>query len=185
MKRLLEVADTREAAKKMRQTFMDRPPKGEKRLGWGWPPEMRRVGKGLAVMYTSDKWHDDGDFTDYKHIAEAPQDVLFTPSFSVRGDGRRGVALHGELVTLVEPMPSHVALLAPFLGLQVHLYDEGGALRRNRDDRLVEIEIPRARLGGTRHPETNEPFLVIYREAEILCLITGKELDVEKDGISG
>lgn len=183
MKRVLDIADTEQQARKMRETFMARPAKSSHTFNWGWPPSMRHVGKCLAVMYTSDKWKDKGEFEDYKHIAEAPQDLLLVDGFGFK-NGKASIGLHGDPVELIEPMPSHIAMLAPLLGLQAQLFDKSKRLGKG-GDRLLELDIARATLGGARHPKTDEPFLLIYQAGGLIAIITGKELDVEKDGIVG
>jgi hypothetical protein len=183
MKRIVEIADTEKEARRMREVFMARPAKSSHTFSWGWPPTLRHVGKCLAVMYTSDKWKDVGDFEDYKHIAEAPQDLLLVDSYGFK-NGRANVGLHGQSVELVAPMPSHMATLAPLLGLQAQLFDKSGKLGKG-GDRLLELDIARATLGGAYHPTSKEPFLCIYQANGLIAIITGKELDVEKDGIVG
>lgn len=182
MKRVLDIADTEAEARRMREVFMARPAKRAHKLGWGWPPEMQHVGRCLAVMYTSDKWHDEGAYDDYKHIAEAPQDILLAADFWLK-NGSASVKKHGAAVHLREPMPSHIAVLAPLLGLQIQLFDGSGKLGRS-GDRLLEVDVSRATLGGAHHP-SGEPFLLIYRSGGPIAIITGRELDVEKDGIVG
>lgn len=183
MKRVLEIADTEKQARRMREVFVARPAKQSHTFTWGWPPTMRHVGKCLAVMYTSDKWKDVGDFEDYKHIAEAPQSLLLVEGFGFK-NGKASVGLYGDAVELIEPMPSHIATLAPLLGLQAQLFDKGKKLGKGTD-RLLELDIARATLGGAHHPTTEEPFLCIYQAGGLIAIITGKELDVEKDGIVG
>ncbi len=183
MKRVLEIADTEKEARKMRETFMARPAKRSHPFNWGWPPSLKHVGKCLAVMYTSDKWKTNGDFEDYKHIAEAPQDLLLIADYGFK-HGKATIGLHGDMVNLVEPMPSHFAMLAPLLGIQAQLFDKSGRLGKG-GDRLVELDISRATLGGAHHPESKEPFLLVYQASGLIAIITGKELDVEKDGIVG
>lgn len=183
MRKTLEIADTRDAARRMRETFMARPPKREAKLSWGWPATMRHVGKCLAVMYTSDKWKDVGEYEDYKHIAEAPQSLLLVDGFGFK-NGRSTIALHGDQVHLQAPMPSHVATLAPLLGLQAQLFDKSKRLGKG-GDRLLELDIARATLAGANHPKSGEPFLCIHQQGGLVAIITGTELDVEKDGIVG
>jgi hypothetical protein len=186
---MIEVVDTLDDAKKMRSTFMARSAGKNRELSWGWPGEMKHVGRCLAVMYTSDKWYDVGDYEDYKHIAEAPQDILFADGFALSfAESRRdAVKLYGRSVELTPPMPRHFAELAPLLGMQVQLYGPGGKKLGRNGDRLLEIEIARGLLGGARHPDSGEAFLVIYKQgaAGVLAIVTGRELDVEKDGIVG
>src|SRR5882672_2531377 len=73
MRRMLENRTRRDfdSAKKLRETFTDRPSKKVIDLSWDWPRSMDEVGVCTAVMYTSDKWKEIGDFEDYKHISES------------------------------------------------------------------------------------------------------------------
>jgi hypothetical protein len=84
--------------------------------------------------------------------------------------------MDGERYALKTPLPKHVAVLAPFLGLQVDFSDGSGK---------HEIRVPRATLAGARHPVTDECFLVVYDATGVKFLIMGEKLDVEQDGITG
>ena len=81
-------------------------------------------------------------------------------------------------------MPSHFSILASLIGIQVHLFDEKGQLVK--DENLYEITVGHGMLAGANFPDTGEPFLVVYTRTEgVHMIITGTELDVEKDGIVG
>jgi hypothetical protein len=177
------IIDTEKAARKMRQTFMDREVKRKRVYDWDWPTTLREVGTCEAVMYSSDKWRKPRDFVDYKHVSEGQQLLYTVPGFIV-GAGRvpgRSVRLSGE-------MPDSIALLAPIIGIQTRLYVRRGKsyYLPNGDESLYQLDIPRAKLGGIEDPETKATYLVVYTDDEgILCLITGSKLAVEKDGIVG
>ena len=169
---------------------MARGSKRRRTFSWGWPAELSHIGRCLAVMYSSDKWKSEKDFEDYKHIAEAPQEFLVAPDVDIRIMGRSGrKKLDGINVSMIEPMPSDIADLAPLLGVQVQLFSsvkgKRGKLGRSQED-LFELAPSRAILGGARHPKTGAAFLVIYNASRgPIALITGSDLDVEKDGVVG
>jgi hypothetical protein len=161
-----------EAAKRLRETFVDRPMKKVTDLQWSWPKAMDEVGVCTAVMYSSDKWTKDRKFTDYKHIHEARAEthkLLIGPHFDL------GVETFVEPYAL-DKMPLAVAELAKILGLQYRLYDADGKL----GDEDWQVSIVRAKLGAAVHPN-GETILLVYTESTLCCVITGFE--VEKDGI--
>jgi len=167
-----------DAAKKLRETFTDRPMKKQIDLGWQWPRSMECVGVCTAVMYSSDKWQKIGQLTDYKHISESAagreeHKLLISSNFDLGLP--RGVDSFSESYAL-DRMPNAVAELANILGLQYQLYDEHGKLV----DDDYQVNIVRAKLGAARHPN-GETVLLVYTRSALCCLITGFE--VEKDGI--
>ena len=86
------------------------------------------------------------------------------------------------------PMPDSFAVLADILGVQVQLYERGGAdgyQLPKSDDGLYQVDISRAKLGASRFPDTGDAFLIVYSSAGVDLLIVGKQLDIEKDGIVG
>lgn len=174
----------------MRETFYDKSARKEELVRWQWPARMREVGECVAVMYTSDKWRDGGDYEDYKHVAEGPQTIYVTDGFLRDADadpsGRKKLSVCGPLVSLNGPMPGAFAVLAPILGVQVRLYeeDDDGELVLS-DDGLRQVDIAGAKLGGARHPKTGEAFLLVYDSRRVLAIIVGDKLDVERDGIVG
>ena len=175
-------------AVKLRETFMDREAKRKTKLKWKWPSHLIEAGSCEAVMYTSDKWRDDGDYVDYKHVAEGPQTLYVKEGFLRDYDGEE-MELYGDTVELSGEMPDTIAMLAPILGLQCRLLDEdedGEVYLPNGDENLYQIPIAGAKLGAGKHPETAATFLVVYTESGgVLCMITGTKLDVLKDGIVG
>lgn len=180
-RRRIELVDTREDARRMRQTFMDREPESEARQPFTWPPELQEVGRCLSLMYRSDKWTK--RWEDYKHVAEFPQEFLCERSFLETWDGKI-LPVHGPLVEMPDVMPRHFAFLSDLIGVQVHLYGANDKLAKE-DAARIEIRVPRARLGGARLPDTGMPFLFVYTTQGVHAIVTGPELDVEKDGIVG
>lgn len=173
---------------KLRETFMDRESRRKTKLKWKWPERLVEAGSCEAVMYTSDKWREEGDFVDYKHVAEGPQ-VLYVREGFLRDYDGNDLESCGEVVELVHEMPDTIAMLAPILGIQCRLYEQdedGESYLPNGDENLYQIDISGAKLGAAKHPETGETFLVVYTESGgVLCMITGTKLDVLKDGIVG
>jgi len=179
-----------EAARKMREKFYDKEPKHVETVRWKWPSRMREVGECVAVMYTSDKWHESGNYEDYKHVAEGPQTIYVVDGFLRDADadpsGRKKLSVCGPMVDLNGPMPDAFAVLAPILGVQVRLYEETDDRELVlTDDGLRQVDIAGAKLGGARHPRTGEAFLIIYDSRRVLAIIVGEKLDVERDGIVG
>ena len=172
------VTDTRDDARRIRETFMSSPPKRETTVPFTWPKAMDEVGKGKSIMYRSNKWKKNPqDWEDYKHVAEGPQVVMVTPGFLREWDRpTKRLAVDSERVQLIEPMPKHFAVLAPFLGLQFQPYGS---------EDFYEVTVAHATIGGAKHPKTGEKFLFVYTKAGVHMLVTGSELDIEKDGIVG
>lgn len=172
MRRLVENRRDFASAKKLRETFTDRPAKRVVDIGWSWPRSMDEVGVCTAVMYTSDKWKKIGDFEDYKHINESGREshkLLISKSFSL------GIKTFKEPYDLAN-MPDSIAELANILGLQYQLYDKDGKL----GEQPYEVNIVRAKMGAAIHPN-GETMLLVYTAKALCCIVTGFE--IEKDGI--
>lgn len=171
--------DAEQEARRIRETFMDRPATKKTLESWAWPEKMQEAGVCDAVMYSSDKWRKPGDFVDYKHRAEATQRLYVAENFLGDLQGRP-LKTYGTTVS-VSGMPTVIAHLAKILGIQCRLFDS-----RKRLGDPYQVDIGRGELGAATHPETGERFLVIYTKANgPLCIISGDELDIEKDGIVG
>lgn len=171
------IVDTHDVAKQIRETFYAKKVRREIPLPCKWPSRARYIGQGRAVMYQSDKWG--GPDQPWKHIAESEQEVYLTSqtlNSLYDADGNAfSFGPDAEWCEVNGPMPRHMAVLAPSLGLQVTLVT--GELR--------EISIPGTYWGATKHPDTGETYLVWYDANAIYALITGEELDVTEDGIVG
>lgn len=167
---------------------MDRPARRVDRMNWSWPKTLREVGECVAVMYSSDKWQRPGDFADYKHVAEGPQLVCVREGF-LCDEEEDGAPLQvvGPRVELNGNMPSSIATLAPIIGIQIRLYVRSGkgGYRLPESGDLYHVEIPRAKVGAARHPDTGEVFLCVFSTDDLAAVITGRRLDVIQDGIVG
>ena len=165
---------------------MDRPARRVDRMKWSWPRSMQEVGECISVMYTSDKWQAPGDYADYKHVAEGPQLVCVKEHFLFDEEGEP-LPVVGPRVELNGTMPRNVATLAPIIGLQIRLYERTGkdGYRLPKTGDLYHVEIPRAKIGAARHPDTGEVFLCVFSPDDVAAIITGRHLDVLRDGIVG
>lgn len=183
------IVDAQEQARDLRETFMDRGMRRVRRFDWDWPRSLREVGTCLAVMYSSDKWRQPGNYVDYKHVSEGPQLLYTRPGFIVGQDGLP-MDIPGPEVEIGGELPDTIAMLAPILGIQCQLYQaedgDAGYYLPNGDEGIYELAIPRAKLGAVRDPRSGKAYLVVFSDSEgVLCLVTGDELDVLKDGIVG
>jgi hypothetical protein len=183
------VVDAYDVAKKMRETFADRPVEQSIPFDFGWPTMMQNVGDSLAVAYASDKWTEPDargrrDVELYKHLAESRNRALVRPGVMYdyyRPNQRWPVA--GPQVSLSEcPMPKHFAILGLFEEIDLEL--AGGE--------VVHVSIKHAYLGGSKirwstlGKRPDEPFIFVYTEDDgVMAMVIGEELDVEKDGIVG
>lgn len=188
--RRIEVVDTRDNAERMYRTFMARKPTREVEMSWSWPSQMQEVGVGQAEMYRSNKWKRDRDeWEDYKHVAESPRLTYCRPNFLREwGNPRKRIPMVGPMVEFQGPMPKHFTILAPLLGVQLHLFekDDEGELYLPKDENIYEVRMDRGMLGGAIHPKTKEPFLFVYTEkGGVHMIITGNRLKIKRDGIVG
>jgi hypothetical protein len=117
-----------------------------------------------------------GKWEDYKHVAEAGQDLFVNPENTViyDKDGSR-VVFDGDTYEIDGPMPKYISELAQNRGLQAVLHDGN----------YYEIRLPKTKWGSGVHPKTGETFLVLYSPEGIHFLVTGSELDITKHGIVG
>lgn len=175
------------AAKRIRETFVDREMEKKIPIHWSWPKKLYCVGQSEAVQYTSDKWKKRGDYQDYKHVAEGPQQLFVRDGFLVDYSSRKRLEFPCEEIDLPKKMPTVIAELAPILGLQFQPYaepeDDHAELVLSGEYR--GIDIARAYVGAAVHPSTNETFLIVYTRRDLCAIITGDILGVEKDGIVG
>lgn len=196
----VRVVDTRGAAEELRRTFHATDPRRSEQMHFNWPSELQVVGRCLSVTYSSDKWQKDKTWEDYKHVAEAPQFLLTRRGFLIDFETDRPIKTVGPMAELPTPMPQHFAKLAKFLGMQTQLYASmrGSSPQLGRGgEHLLEFRVAHAHLGGAVVPDDAEcprgiglepgvPFLFVYTlEDGVCCIVTGTQLDIEKDGITG
>lgn len=194
------LVDARDLAEHMRRTFHDTEPRRSQAMGFTWPKELQVVGKCLSVSYSSDKWKRTRDWEDYKHVAEGPQYLLAPPDFLRDWESDETIETVGPMAVLPDPMPRHFAMLAKFISIQCQLYSSmsGRRPKLGRGARhLLEFKLGRAHLGGAYVPDDavcpdgiglspGAPFLFVYRAGDgVGCVVTGTQLDVERDGIVG
>jgi len=178
---VVNVRDSYDSAKRLRESFMDRPMERSHSVDWKWPVMLQEVGLVHAVMYSSDKWKKRGAFEDYKHRREGDQYLLVRPGFLVDYQTSDQLSVAGPKVELNGPMPDTFAVLAPILGIQVELYLPNG----EPSGEFHQVQIARATLGAAKHPETGETFLLVYSPTALHAIIVGDKLDVTSDGIVG
>jgi len=193
--------DAEADARKMRQTFTDRPVECEERYPFDWPPALQNVGDSLAVAYASDKWRPKDRYGKrqvelYKHLAESRNQALAAPGLLVDYHERdRPWPVRGPMVSLTDgelEMPTHFAMLGLFEEICLKLYTAGSDERprfgRAQDEGVVHCHLRHAYLGGSmmRLGKRKRPFIFVFTKAHgVMFLVTGDELDVEKDGIVG
>lgn len=176
-------------AEKIRQTFVDRPVEEVYPIRWEWPRKLQYVGSCLAVMYASDKWQKKrGEMQDYKHVAESPQRLYVRPGWIEPYPQHRTRVgeTGGPMVPMGSGLPDAIAELATCLGLHARLLraSEDGWVEPRGDEGVVQIDVGGCLLGGAT-TTAGQPFLCVYDQDELFAVVTGEELDIEKDGIVG
>lgn len=196
--------DAIEIASKMRETFADRPVERRERLSFSWPSVMQNVGDSLAVAYASDKWKQLGasgkrEVELYKHLAESRNVCLAAPGVMYdRLDPSTRWTVIGPMVSLAScPMPKHFAVLGLFEEIDLKLHtggtDEAPRFGRSADSGVVHVQVRNGHLGGSKilwsrlgSDRKDEPFIFVYtKDAGVMFMVFGEQLDVEKDGIVG
>lgn len=183
-------------AKKQREVFYGKPVQKEKDLPFTWPTHVRYLGKTHAQIYYSDKMLNGGEWELYKHIAEGEQFLFVndentsfvndaTEPVEIRETGRRmappvrtddGPAVFfARTYEIAGEMPTFISDLAQNKGVQW----------RGADGRYYEARIAKSTIASAKHPDTGETFLVVYSPEGVHFLITGKKLNITKDGIVG
>jgi hypothetical protein len=189
-----------EHARAMRETFQDDDSRVAYSMDHTWPTRYYEIGQGRSVAYTSNKWKDDDDFEDYKHVAESPNQTFVTDKFlraarRRRSDLRPNGGEYPECYPEVE-FPPTVAELAPFIFFEARPIESySGSKRIVLAEEAIQVGIPGCILYGcyAKPPGSSWsrkssliPFLaVIHKTDGVMAIITGKRLDVKKDGIVG
>lgn len=189
-----------EHARAMREVFQDDKSKVAYAMNHTWPTRYYEIGQGRSVAYTSNKWKDEDDFEDYKHVAESPNQTFVTDKFlraarKRRSDLRPNGGEYPECYAEVE-FPPTVAELAPFIFFEARPIES--YLGNNEivlAAEAIQVGIPGCILygcyakppgGSWSRKSSLIPFLaVIHKTDGVMAIITGKRLDVKKDGIVG
>lgn len=195
--------DAKPVARIITEVFKDRPVETEETLDFDWPDVVQEVGEPLGVAYDSDKWkprNGDGrrESEVYKHIRESRNRIYVEPGllqpdtgFDFEPIGPRlslkEASRHGEII-----MPDSFAVLGRFVECNVVLHtsgtDEAPRRATSGDKGVVTFSVKHGMLGASkmRRDGRLQPFLFVYRpDFGVYFIITGDELDIERDGIVG
>lgn len=152
-----------EAATKRYETFHDKEPRRIVRITHAIPSSVDLIGDCLSVMYKTDKWYEDGDDVEYKHVHDQGVKV-FEP---------RGVQKWAKPAKLPVERPKAVVLLGKHLGFFVKREDDGEIYECNPRKTYLFCS-------------PSGDMLLVYSPREgFLALMAGGRLRVEKDGIDG
>lgn len=134
------------------ETFHAKPPMRVVDLGHDLPTEWVCVGECLAVMYRTDKWHEDGDDEDYKHLHDETEDKpykvsrgvkLFEPktewSRSTVDGKKRPRQSQPKVQKLPVSRPEALTLLGYCLGFFVRLHPDHSTLTDEEYDAAMEL----------------------------------------------
>lgn len=192
------IYEANEVAEIYVEKFHARPVREQVKLDCEWPRQLQHVGDSLAVAYASDKWKKKGDYELYKHLAESPNSAYVAPGLLRDWDSESPIRTIGPMISFERcPMPDHFAILGYFEEANFRLHTKGTNKKpkfgAEDDDGCVAVAIGDAMLGAskmlwscTKNGAEDEPFLFVYTKKDgPLIIITGRELDVEKDGIVG
>lgn len=153
------------------------------------------VGQAVSTMYRTDKWHDDGDDEDYKHVHDLSDGkeyefgrgvFMYEPSSQaskskVEDDRGRHVRANADVKPekLPVPKPDALTLLGYCLGMFVRRFDDGEIYELN----------PR---GCYLFCSPSGDMLALYSPKKqpdgssgFLCVLAGGKLRVIEDGIDG
>lgn len=156
--------------------FHDKDPHRAVELKHDLPSKLVPIGELKSVMYRTDKWKEDGDDEDYKHVDD-PGVRVYEPAHLYkknRVEGR-GNAKTNPPKVVGPPVryPKALTLLGYCLGFFVERDDDGEIYECNPRDTYLFCS-----------PSGN--MLALYSPNEgFLCVMAGGRLRVEKDGIDG
>lgn len=157
--------DLVQTATKRYETFHDKEPRRVVRLDASHkiPSKVDLIGDCQSVMYKTDKWYEDGDDVEYKHVHDQGVKV-FEP---------HGVQKWAETSKLPVERPKAIVLLGKHLGFFVKRADDG---------EVYECNPRRTYLFCSPSGD----MLLVYSPREgFVALMAGGRLRVEKDGIDG
>jgi hypothetical protein len=185
-----------DAAMDRYETFHAKRPLRAVELPHDLPTSVVPVGQVISTMYRTDKWHEDGDDEDYKHVHDNSRGgkdkeyefgkgvIAYEPAREasksrVEGGGKRGKAQAGKAVRLPVHAPGALSLLGYCLGVFVQRFD---------DNEVYEIS-PR---GTYLFCSPKGDMLALYSPDKqpdgsvgFLMVMAGGGLRVLKDGIDG
>lgn len=153
------------------------------------------VGQAVSTMYRTDKWHEDGDDEDYKHVHDVHDGkeyefgkgvLMYEPATQARKSkvedesGRHVTAnVENKPERLPVPHPKALTLLGYCLGIFVRRFD---------DEEIYELN-PR---GCYLFCSPSGDMLALYSPKKqpdgssgFLCILAGGKLRVIEDGIDG
>jgi len=185
-----------DAAMDRYETFHAKRPLRTVELPHDLPTSVVPVGQVISTMYRTDKWHEDGDDEDYKHVHDNSRGgkdkeyefgkgvIAYEPAREasksrVEGGGKRGKAQVEKAVRLPVHAPGALSLLGYCLGVFVQRFD---------DNEVYEIS-PR---GCYLFSSPKGDMLAVYSPDKqpdgsigFLMIMAGGGLRVLKDGIDG
>jgi hypothetical protein len=186
-----------EAAMDRYETFHAKRPLRTVELPHDLPTSVVPVGQVISTMYRTDKWHEDGDDEDYKHVHDNSRGgkereyefgkgvIAYEPASQasesiIASDGKRTkTKTHAKPVRLPVSAPKALSLLGYCLGVFVQRFD---------DEEIYEIN-PR---GCYLFCSPKGDMLALYSPEEqpdgsngFLMIMAGGGLRVLKDGIDG
>lgn len=199
----VRVYDAEDIAKGMVRSFKDREPEYVENFRWRWPSYLQNVGDSLAVAYASDKWKPKDsqgkrEMELYKHLAESRNRAFVKPGLlhDYYDTNSEWPVIGPETSFEDVPMPNSFAILGLFEEVDLQLYcfgdEDGPEFSDDPDEGIVKVTVRHGMLGGSKFlwskvgQGSDEPFIFVYtRSAGVLMIMTGEELDIEKDGIVG
>lgn len=199
----MRVYDAKELAQNTAQRFNDRPWEYKQNLPFSWPKNLRNVGDSLAVAYASDKWKPKKNSGSrevelYKHLAESRNRAFVKPGllYDYHSPSKSWPVIGPTMSFEDCPMPKHFAILGLFEEVDLQLYTAGSnadpEFSDDEDEGIVKITVRHGMLGGgyfmwsAIDEGDDEPFLFVYTKTSGVCMIlTGEDLDIQKDGIVG
>jgi len=199
----VKVYEAEDLARGMVKTFNDRDVEYVEKYRWKWPRVLQNVGDSLAVAYGSDKWQRKNDKGArpgelYKHLAESRNRAFVKPGLlhDYYKRNKKWKVIGPKVYFDEVPMPDSFAILGLFEEINLKLYtggdDDDPKFGRGRDDGIVKSTVRHGYLGASKFRWSevgcgkDEPFIFVFTKSEgPLMLVTGKTLDIEKDGIVG
>jgi hypothetical protein len=144
--------------------FHDKDPQRIVEIHHPFPDRVGLAGDALSVLYRTDKWHEDGDDTDYKHVFDEGVKV-YEP-----WGGQRWL----EETKFPRKMKGPLALLGQCIGLFIERVDDG---------EVYEVHLPRSRDSWLFSAPDGRVLYVYDPREGFRAIIAGGDLTVEAEGI--